>query len=117
MIVTVLLKNVKICPLHNPNFIVSNKDELVDLLPSVPIVSYVDYVDGIGFDYLNMKLIGIIAPRSSMNIVDGYITSDIYIEEEYKDYVFKNYQCTIKNISSKDRIFRIDRFDCIEFGK
>ena len=112
------LENVKVCPLHNPNFTIDNKDELIDILPSSPIVINYDYDNRNENERVEqMKIIGMVSSHSDMNIEDGYITSDIYIEEEYKDYCFKNYQCSVDDISREQRIFKIKRLDVIEFEK
>lgn len=109
------LENVKICPLYNHNFTITNEDELVNLLPSVPIVINFDYHGEISYE--SIKIIGMVAPNGNMSIEDDFITSDVFIEEEYKDYVFNNYCCNLCEYNKEYNTGKILRFDVIGFDK
>ena len=107
------LKNVKVCPLYNPNFTTINKYDLCDMVESVPIVANFEINS-----YDNMEVIGMVLPHSDISIEDGYITSDILIKEEYKDYEFKNYECNLCNDFDKEnKVGSIKNILLIEFGK
>lgn len=118
------VKQVKVLPLHSENFIISNKNDLIDMVQSVPIVVY-DYevksheerykLKKNTFD--DCKLIGVVASHSSINIKDDFIVSDIYIQEEYKDYEFCNSEFTINTITNNNnnRIISIKKLNAIEF--
>jgi hypothetical protein len=110
------LKQVKVFPLHNPNIIISNKSELFDMVQSVPIVEYFDYDNKNWFE--QARIIGMVAPNGSINVEDDCIVSDIYLyDETFKDYLFKNYEVNVDEISKKDRIFKIKKINAIEFGR
>ena len=96
------LKQVKVVPLYNPNFEISNKDELQDLIGGIPVVKD----DGIQSD----KIIGWIYTNSKTKIENDYIFADISILEEYRDYVFSNYSCLLDGN-------KILRFSAIYFSK
>ena len=99
-------KQVKIMPLYNPNFEISNKDELQDLIGGTPIVKD----NGIQFGIQSDKIIGWIYTDSKTKIENDYIFADVYILKEYKDYVFSNYSCSVDGN-------KILRFSAIYFSK
>jgi len=104
------LKQVKVFPLHNPNMIISNVDELSDMIKGVCIIKDFDYENRQG-----EQIIGMISKDSQVKLEDRFLTADIIIQDEYKDYLFKNYQ--VQGEFEDDGLYRFDRIACIEFGR
>lgn len=118
----VKIKNVKALPMYSENFSIANKNDLVDMLRSIPIVLY-DYDENQEeykgkesvFDF--SKLIGAVAPHGNIGIEEGFLTADIYIFEEYKDYVFKNCEFSIKTVYAETKSAVVKGVNVIGFGK
>ena len=111
-------EQVKVMPLCNPNFYISNKDELCDLIQGVPIIVNYNYEEKEPLIAYDCKIIGMVAQHGSVLIENNMLTSDIYIMDEiYKDYEFVNYECDIDMLSKKDNIAKIKRISAIVFGK
>lgn len=108
------LKQVKVFPLHNPNMVISNTDELSDMIGGTPIV--VDF-DNEKSHMVESKIIGMVTLYGDVNIIDGYIVADIVLyNDEYKDYVFKNYEVK-GEFDRMTGLYEVERIACIEFGR
>lgn len=119
------LENVKVMPLFNPNFTLNNKNCLIDMISSTPIIYGFDYYDKNKYENKDCKIIGMVSPNSSIGIEDNFLTSDIYIMSDYLDGIdytklkFKNYEASVDEIEpsceDKKMIANITKIHAIEF--